>query len=237
MVKQNSWLQIFKGIGIILLLTMFWLLLFAALDTDSNPENINYEPFNGASIVFGILTYLVLLFIFQYNKVIHLKSEIQSSFNAISIKQQHVASLISQLREVTDKIVDHELKMSIKNTFSELVEEDKSSENVTSDMNQAHHHNDKKKQSSQSGSTAQHEHISQVSDKVTKLVERIERDTKGSADQSLHQLMAEIKESEALVANQRLYYNETVSQYNKAIYALPLGFLRMIFGFVEQPYA
>ncbi|MFR2192187.1 MAG: hypothetical protein ACLS5G_00865 [Streptococcus sp.] len=42
-------------------------------------------------------------------------------------------------------------------------------------------------------------------------------------------MIAEIKESEVLVANQKLYYNEMVSQYNKTIYSLPL-FVKNNFG-------
>lgn len=230
----KPWIGVVKGIGIILLLTCFWLIVFAALDTSGSEEN--YEPFNGASIVCGIISYVILLFILQYNKVVHLKSEINSSFYAIEIKENHVKKLISQLQEVTDKIVDHELKMSIKKTVSELVENEKTSENMTSDDGNAYHDQKKKKFDNHSGSSNKHDNYSQMSDKVTKLVERIERDTNGSADQSLRDLMAEIKEAEALVTNQRLYHNQTVSDYNKAIYALPFAFLRTTLGHDEQLY-
>lgn len=143
---------------------------------------------------------------------------------------------MDQLQEVTDKIVDHGLKMSVKNTFSELVEEEKNSDRMTTEGNDANHHQTKKKFTSNLGSNNFHDHLSQQSEKVTKLVERIERDTKGRADESLRDLMQEIKEAEALVTNQRLYYNDTVSQYNKSIYALPFAFLRGTLGFKEQAY-
>ncbi|MDX5018689.1 hypothetical protein SHY64_11800, partial [Streptococcus suis] len=80
------------------------------------------------------------LFILQYNKVVHLKEEITTSYNAIEIKQLHVTKLLDQLQEVTDKIVDHELKMSVKNTFSELIEEEKQSDRLTAEGNDANHH-------------------------------------------------------------------------------------------------
>lgn len=234
---NKPWFQVLKGIGFILLLTLFWLLFFAATDQNPDPNNLDYEPFNGASFVLALPTYLIILFFIQYQKVVNLKAEIGSSFNAIAIKASHMENLVCQLREVTDRIVDHELKMSVKSTFSELIEEEKTSDHQTSDSNQAHHQHNKKKSNNQSGSAGSHDHISQVSDKVTKLVERLERDTDGRADQSLNQLMAEIKEAQAILTNQRLYHNETVANYNRAIYALPLAFFRQSFGFQEQDYA
>ena len=44
------------------------------------------------------------------------------------------------------------------------------------------------------------------------------------------------EESEVLVANQKLYYNEMVSQYNKTIYSLPLALLRTTLGHSEINY-
>lgn len=231
---NKSWLGVIKGMGMIFLLTLLWLIIFAAFDSSGSKDN--YEPFNGASIVCGFISYVILLFILQYHKIVHLRSEINGSFHAIKIKQGHVQSLIVQLKDVTDKMLDHELKMSVKNTFSELIEEDKYSENMISDSNDSQYNQTKKKNLSNSSSRGSHDTMSQVSDKVTKLVERIERDTKGSSDKGLRDLISEIKEAEALVTNQRLYHNETVSNYNRTIYMLPFAFLRATLGHSEQSY-
>ncbi|MFC3927420.1 LemA family protein [Streptococcus caprae] len=231
---NKPWFQVLKALGLMAMLTIFWLIIFAALEPD--PNEMDYEPFSGASVVLAIVTYCVISFIMQYTKVINFKEEINSSFYAISIKEDHVKQLLTQLQDVTDKMMDHELKMSVKQTFSELVEEEKNSDHATSDGTDNQHYQTKKKLSNQSTSLGHHENISQVSEKVTKLVERIERDTKGTANHSLEALMAEIKEATAMVTNQRLYHNETVSRYNRSIYALPLAFFRKIFGFTEQPY-
>lgn len=126
--------------------------------------------------------------------------------------------------------------MSVKKTVSELVEEERRSDSLTSDSHQAHHEQEKKKHVNQSGSAGSHDHLSQVSDKVTRLVERLERDTDSRADQSLYQMMTEIKEAQGLVTNQRLHHNDTVFRYNKAIYALPFAFLRRSLGHEEQVY-
>ena len=71
---------------------------------------------------------------------------------------------------------------------------------------------------------------------IDKILEEIERDTSITADQSIKDLIAEIKESEVLVANQKLHYNEMVSQYNKTIYTLPFAFLRTTLGHSEINY-
>lgn len=231
---NKPWFHLLKGIALIIILTFVWLFFFAAIDTSGSETN--YEPFNGASVVCAVATYAVILFVGQYNRIVHLKEEIGTSYNAIDIKRAHVVNLVEQLQEVTDKLIDHELKMSVKNTYSELVEEEKNSDRMTTEGNDAQHNQTKKRFSSTSGSNNYHDHLAHNSDKVTKLVERIERNTQGKADESLRNLMKEIKEAEAMVTNQRLYYNDTVSQYNKAIYALPFAFFRKTLGFTEQAY-
>ena len=232
--SNKPWFNILKGLLLILILTVAWLIFFAAIS--SSKSDTNYEPFSGASIVCALITYDVILFVGQYNKIIHLREEIATSYNAVIIKQKHVTNLVSQLQEVTDKIIDHELKMSVKNTFSDLVEEEKDSDRMTTEGNDAQHNQTKKRFSSISGSNQFHDHIAYQSEKVSKLVERIERDTRGKADESLKNLMQDIKEAEALVTNQRLHYNDTVSQYNKTINALPFVFFRKAFGFKEETY-
>ena len=102
--------RIIRGVFIVALLTFVWLVIFSAID--SSGSDINYEPFQGASIVFAIFSYMIIAFLFQYHKAVNLKELIKSSYSAIEIKEKYVEKLIAQLRELTDKIVDHELKMS-----------------------------------------------------------------------------------------------------------------------------
>ena len=231
---NNPFFRIIRGILIIVLLTLVWLCIFAAFNNSGSETN--YEPFQGASIVFAVLSYLVIVFLFQYHKVINLKELIRSSYSAIQIKEQYVEKLIVQLRELTDKIVDHELKMSIRKNTSELLEETHSVNNSTNDENEANHSESKRKFYGESGTSSKHGHSSQVDDTKNKILEQIDRDTSVTADQSIKDLIAEIKESEVLVTNQKLHYNEMVSEYNKAIYTLPLGFLRTTLGLFEKEY-
>ena len=231
---NNPFFRIFRGVLIIVLLTLVWLFIFAAFNNSGSETN--YEPFQGASIVLAVLSYLIIVFLFQYHKIINLKEYIRSSYSAIEIKEQYVEKLIIQLRELTDKIVDHELKMSIRKSTSELLEEKQSVNNSTNDENEANHSESKRKFYGESGTSSRHEHSSIVEDTKNKILEQIERDTSVTADQSIKDLIAEIKESEVLVANQKLHYNEMVSEYNKAIYSLPLAFLRTTIGLFEKEY-
>ncbi|KXT92827.1 hypothetical protein SORDD21_00276 [Streptococcus oralis] len=231
---NNPFFRIIRGILIIVLLTLVWLFIFAAFNNSGSETN--YEPFQGASIVFSVLSYLIIVFLFQYHKVINLKELIRSSYSAIQIKEQYVEKLIIQLRELTDKIVDHELKMSVRKNVSDLLEETRSVNNSTNDENQANHSESKRKFYGESGTVSSHAHSSQVEETKSKILEQIERDTNITADQSIKDLIAEIKESEVLVANQKLHYNEMVSEYNKAIYSLPLAFLRTTLGLFEKEY-
>ena len=231
---NNPLFHIIRGVFIIAFLTMVWLVIFSAIDTSGS--EIDYEPFQGASIVFAVLTYIIIVFLFQYHKVVNLKESIKSSYSAIEIKEQYVEKLIVQLRELTDKIVDHELKMSVRKNVSELLEEKKSVNNLTNDENKANHSESKRKSYGESGNFSKHEYSTKLEETKNKIIEEIERDTNITADQSIKDLIAEIKESEVLVANQKLYYNEMVSQYNKTIYSLPLALLRTTLGHSEINY-
>lgn len=231
---NNPFFRIIRGVLIIVLLTLVWLFIFAAFNNSGSETN--YEPFQGASIVLAVLSYLIIVFLFQYHKIINLKEYIRSSYSAIEIKEQYVEKLIIQLRELTDKIVDHELKMSIRKSTSELLEEKRSVNNSTNDENEVNHSESKRKFYGESGTSSIHEHSSMVEDTKNKILEQIERDTSVTADQSIKDLISEIKESEVLVANQKLHYNEMVSEYNKAIYSLPLAFLRTTIGLFEKEY-
>ena len=213
---NNPLFRIIRGVFIIAFLTMVWLVIFSAIDTSGS--EIDYEPFEGASIVFAVLSYIIIVFLFQYHK------------------EQYVEKLIVQLRELTDKIVDHELKMSVRKNVSELLEEKKSVNNLTNDENKANHSESKRKSYGESGNFSKHEYSTKLEETKNKIIEEIERDTNITADQSIKDLIAEIKESEVLVANQKLYYNEMVSQYNKSIYSLPLALLRTTLGHSEINY-
>ena len=224
---NNPLFRIIRGVFIIAFLTMVWLVIFSAIDTSGS--EIDYEPFQGASIVFAVLSYIIIVFV-------NLKELIKSSYSAIEIKEQYVEKLIVQLRELTDKIVDHELKMFVRKNVSELLEEKKSVNNLTNDENKANHSESKRKSYGESGNFSKHEYSTKLEETKNKIIEKIERDTNITADQSIKDLIAEIKESEVLVANQKLYYNEMVSQYNKTIYSLPLALLRTTLGHSEINY-
>lgn len=231
---NNPLFRIIRGVFIIAFLTMVWLVIFSAIDTSGS--ELDYEPFQGASIVFAVLSYIIIVFLFQYHKAVNLKELIKSSYSAIEIKEKYVEKLIAQLRELTDKIVDHELKMSVRKNVSELLEEKKSVNNFTNDENKANHSESKRKFYGESGNSSKHEYSTKVEETKNKILEEIERDTSITADQSIKDLIAEIKESEVLVANQKLHYNEMVSQYNKTIYTLPFAFLRTTLGHSEINY-
>ena len=85
---NNPFFRIIRGVLIIVLLTLVWLFIFAAFNNSCSETN--YEPFQGASIVLAVLSYLIIVFLFQYHKIINLKEYIRSSYSAIEIKEQYV---------------------------------------------------------------------------------------------------------------------------------------------------
>ena len=55
---KNPLFRIIRGVFIVAFLTFVWLIIFSAIDTSGS--EINYEPFQGASIVFAILSYVII---------------------------------------------------------------------------------------------------------------------------------------------------------------------------------
>ena len=51
---NNPLFRIIRGVFIIAFLTMVWLVIFSAIDTSGS--EIDYEPFQGASIVFAAIS-------------------------------------------------------------------------------------------------------------------------------------------------------------------------------------
>lgn len=108
---NNPLFRIVRGVFIIAFLTMVWLVIFSAIDTSGS--EIDYEPFQGASIVFAVLSYIIIVFLFQYHKVVNLKESIKSSYSAIEIKEQYVEKLILQLRELIIQNLSGSLTVSL----------------------------------------------------------------------------------------------------------------------------
>ena len=81
---NNPLFRIVRGVFIIAFLTMVWLVIFSAIDTSGS--EIDYEPFQGASIVFAVLSYIIIVFLFQYHKVVNLKESIKSSYNLLNLE-------------------------------------------------------------------------------------------------------------------------------------------------------
>ena len=59
---NNPLFRIVRGVFIIAFLTMIWLVRFSAIDTSGSA--IDSETFQGASIVFGVLSYVIIVFLF-----------------------------------------------------------------------------------------------------------------------------------------------------------------------------
>lgn len=55
---NNLLFRVIRGVFIVAFLTFVWLVIFSAIDTSGS--EMDYEPFQGASIVFAILSYVII---------------------------------------------------------------------------------------------------------------------------------------------------------------------------------
>ena len=90
--------------------------------------------------------------------------------------------------------------MFVRKKVSELLEEKRSVNNAPNDENQANHSESKRKFYGEFGNSSKSERPSQVEYTKNNVLEQIERDTSSIADQSMKNLIAEIKGVEVLVA-------------------------------------
>lgn len=231
MKKTNILVSILAICGLI----FAWLMVFTAINPDAGDD---YEPFPGAAIVAGLLTYFVIILVRQINSLARQKQDIRQFRSDIEVKQEHAEALLDELKETGERLLKHEETMSVKKSHSKIQERETASDN--GDM-RSHESNESLVEKDPDNLLKNYEsETRQVSQSRTEvandLIETIERQAGMKADQHLLNILAEIKELEVLITNQKLAYNQAVADYNTAIYRFPMVFLRASLGHQEESY-
>ena len=197
MKKKNLILELLKLLGVAIIGWFLWVIIFSF--TTSTESDVMVEPFTGASMVFGLVTALVVLFIIELNSVNLLKQRVLQTLNNITIANKRSDNLLDKANKVTEKYMTFESKV-ISDIASAIKPEKSSSRKIKNS---------------------------------SAFEQRINEFPELKSNQSIMELLKQLRESENVVANFKLEHNDFVTRYNYNINSLPISVFKGIFKMKE----
>ena len=197
MKKKNLIVELLKLIGVAIVGWFLWVVIFSA--AISAESDVTVEPFPGASMVFGVITALVVLFIMEINSVNLLKQRVLQTLNNITIANKRSDTLLDKANKVTEKYMTFESKV-ISDIASAIKPEKSSSRKIKNS---------------------------------SAFEQRINEFPELKSNQSIMELLKQLRESENVVANFKLEHNDFVTRYNYNINSLPISVFKGIFKMKE----
>ena len=200
MKKKNLIVELLKLIGVAIVGWFLWVVIFsAAVSAVSAESDVTVEPFPGASMVFGVITALVVLFIMEINSVNLLKQRVLQTLNNITIANKRSNNLLDKANKVTEKYMTFESKV-ISDIASAIKPVNSSSRKIKNSL---------------------------------AFEQRINQFPELKSNQSIMELLKQLRESENVVANFKLEHNDFVTRYNYNINSLPMSAFKGIFKMKE----
>ena len=197
MKKKNLILELLKLLGVAIIGWFLWVIIFSF--TTSTESDVMVEPFTGASMVFGLITALVVLFIIELNSVNLLKQRVLQTLNNITIANKRSDNLLDKANKVTEKYMTFESKV-ISDIASAIKPEKSSSRKIKNS---------------------------------SAFEQRINEFPELKSNQSVMELLKQLRESENVVANFKLEHNDFVTRYNYNINSFPISVFKGIFKMKE----
>ena len=197
MKKKNLIVELLKLIGVAIIGWFLWVIIFSF--TTPIESDVMVEPFTGASMVFGFVTALVVLFIMELNSVNLLKQRVLQTLNNITIANKRSDTLLDKANKVTEKYMTFESKV-ISDIASAIKPEKSSSRKIKNS---------------------------------SAFEQRINEFPELKSNQSIMELLKQLRESENIVANFKLEHNDFVTRYNYNINSLPVSAFKGIFKMKE----
>ena len=197
MKKKNLIVELLKLIGVAIIGWFLWVIIFSF--TTPIESDVMVEPFTGASMVFGFVTALVVLFIMELNSVNLLKQRVLQTLNNITITNKRSDNLLDKANKVTEKYMTFESKV-ISDIASAIKPEKSSSRKIKNS---------------------------------SAFEQRINEFPELKSNQSIMELLKQLRESENIVANFKLEHNDFVTRYNYNINSLPVSAFKGIFKMKE----
>lgn len=178
--KYNLGLEILKILFWIVCGWLLWVFIFAFFTPSEVDEVI--EQFNGASLIFGFFTGVIVSFIMKINLVNNLKQKTLEKDSNIKVLLKRSEKLLEKANKVADKYMSHEKEIHEKIAKSNRNFRIRSSRQFQG---------------------------------------MVENYPELKANESI-KLIEEIKNSENLIANEKVVYNNYVMEYNTIIHNFPL---------------
>ena len=197
MKKKNLIVELLKLIGVAIVGCFLWIIIFSAITPAES--DVMVQPFTGATMVFGFVTALVVLFIMEINSVNLLKQRVLQTLNNITIANKRSNILLDKANKVTEKYMTFESKV-ISDIASAIKPGKSSSRKIKNSL---------------------------------AFEQRINEFPELKSNESIMELLNQMRESENVVANFKLEHNDFVTRYNYNINSLPIIIFKGIFKMKE----
>lgn len=188
--KNSLAIEILKLFAWIVCAWIFWVFIFSVF-TPSSVEDV-VEPFNGASLVFGFLTGVIITFVYKLNNVSSLKQKANAVKSNIEVLNKRSETLLTKANKVADKYMNHESHVQKSVAYARK---------------------------------------SKVILNSKQFGGMLENYPELKANESIMELLKQIRESENVIANEKMTYNDYVSLYNTLIHSFPLTLISFITRF------
>lgn len=203
MKKNNLVLELFKLCISIMLGWFLWVFIFSCMPSAGGETN---EIFPGASVVFGILTGVLVTLGNKFNNIQKAYQSTKSTRSGIKVYEEKEKKLLDKANRVAEKYM----------TYEERVQT-----NITKERSKKYEEKDTK--SLQIHSSRQFQ-------------AHLENYPNLKANESIMELLKQIKDCENALAYAKTAYNTSVEEYNSMIHSFPETILRIIFRFKDVEY-
>ncbi len=190
--KNSLAIEILKLFAWIVCAWIFWVFIFSVFTPSSVEEVV--EPFNGASLVFGFLTGVIITFVLKLNNVSSLKQKANAVKSNIKVLNKRSETLLTKANKVADKYMKHESHVQKSVAYARK---------------------------------------SKVILNSKQFGGMLENYPELKANESIMELLRQIRESENVIANEKMTYNDYVSLYNTLIHSFPLMLISFITRFKD----
>lgn len=207
MKQQNILLTLLKLIGIVILSTLVWVLIFSFM-TPVDVEEMQ-EPFTGAVFVFGAITAVILHVGMSYNKVRHLEQRANALWSNIEVIADRNSKLLDKANRFVDKHQDRE-----KDHLVEVMQ----SASKTTKKEVYNPLKGKQIESSQEFGQFLKGHPDLL------------------ANENVERLLQAIFDTENQLAQSRVDYNTAVEMFNSLIHQLPISLIGRLLQLQDKSY-
>ena len=166
----------------------------------------------GLWVIIGIITFIILWFIFSYNSFVRLRNRADNAWSQIDVQLKRRFDLIPNLVEAVKGYMKHE-----KATFKEITEARTAFLKATGPLDKA------KAEGMLSGALKS---IFAVAENYPKL----------EASQNFMQLQEELSGTESKLAYARQFYNDSIQSWNEKLQSFPSNLIAGMFGYKQREF-